>query len=119
AEARPDMACVTYLGGSEENEVASARTVARSLGLRHEALVCDPERAYDRYLAVVGRMPLMTADFALLSYVDLATTIKHNGGDGIVDGMGSDNYFGIAVDWHHRLIASLARGMKLPDLLTD
>jgi hypothetical protein len=119
AEARPDMTCVTYLGGSEENEVESARAVARSLGLRHESLVCDPGRAYDRYLAVLGRMPLMTADFALLSYVDLATTIRDSGGDGIVDGMGSDNYFGIAVDRRHRWLSALARGMKLGGRLAE
>lgn len=119
AEARPDVTCVTYLGGSEENEVESARTVARTLGLRHESLTCDPGRAYDRYLAVIGRMPLMTADFALLSYVDLATTIRESGGDGIVDGMGSDNYFGIAVDRRHRWISALALGMKLAGRLAE
>ena len=81
SEVRPDTTCITYLGSSEENEVASARFVASQLGLRHETLVCDPGRAYDRYLAVVGRMPLLTADFALLSYVDLVTTIAEAGGD--------------------------------------
>ena len=65
AEVRPDTTCITYLGGSEENEVSSARSVAETLGLRHETLVCDPARGYDRYLAIVGRMPLLTADFAL------------------------------------------------------
>ena len=57
ADARPDTTCLTYLGGREEDEVESARMVARTLGLRHESLVCDPGRAYDRYLAVADRMP--------------------------------------------------------------
>lgn len=94
AQARPDTSCITYLGGREENELESAAFVARKLGLRHEALVCDPGRAYDRYLAVVHRMPLLTADFALLSYVDLATEIAAQGGDGVIDGLGGDSYFG-------------------------
>jgi asparagine synthetase B (glutamine-hydrolysing) len=67
AEAKPETVCITYLGGREENEVASARTIATTLGLRHESLVCDPGRAYDRYVAIAPRMPLLTADFALLS----------------------------------------------------
>ncbi|NUS38898.1 MAG: hypothetical protein HOQ02_07735, partial [Lysobacter sp.] len=91
ADARPDTACITYLGGREENEVESARQVARTLGLRHEALVCNPGRAYDRYLKIVDRMPLLSADFALLSYVDLGTEIAAQGGDGMIDGQGSDN----------------------------
>ena len=119
SEVRPDTTCITYLGSYEENEVASARFVASQLGLRHETLVCDPGRAYDRYLAVVGRMPLLTADFALLSYVDLATTIAEAGGDGVVDGMGSDNYFGTPVDRQHRLLEGLARRMHLPQLLLE
>src|SRR5690606_13459265 len=62
AEARPDTCCITYLGGNEENEVASAHLVATQLGLKHQTLVCDPGRAYDRYLACIDRMPLLTAD---------------------------------------------------------
>jgi hypothetical protein len=119
AEVRPDTTCITYLGGSEENEVGSASHVARKLGLRHETLVCAPGRAYDRYLAIVARMPLLTADFALLSYVDLATTISEGGGDGIVDGMGSDNYFGTPVGRMHRFVTALARGIRLPRFLPD
>src|SRR5690606_40467860 len=84
AQARPDTRCLTYLGGREEDEVASARAVARQLGLRHEALVCDPGRAYERYLAMVPRMPLLSADFAMLSYADLTTEIARNGGDGVL-----------------------------------
>jgi asparagine synthetase B (glutamine-hydrolysing) len=119
AEARPDTTCITYLGGREENEVASAQLVANTLGLRHETLVCDPGRAFDRYLAMVTRMPLVTADFSLLSYVDLATTVSAEGGDGVIDGMGSDNYFGIVVDRKHRWLSGLARGMRLPRFLSE
>lgn len=119
AEARPDTVCITYMGGSEENEVESASLVAEKLGLRHETLVCDPGRAYDRYLAIVDAMPLLTADFALLSYVDLATDILANGGDGIVDGMGADNYFGIPVHWQQRLLSWLARDVRLPRFVAD
>ena len=36
ADTRPDTICITYLGGREENEIASARSVARALGLKHE-----------------------------------------------------------------------------------
>jgi asparagine synthetase B (glutamine-hydrolysing) len=119
AEARPDTTCITYLGGREEDEVASARQVARTLGLRHEALVCDPARAYDRYLEIVGRMPLLTADFALLSYVDLATLVSDNGGDGVVDGLGSDSYFGTPASPRQKLLSRLARGLRLPPALTE
>lgn len=119
AEVRPDTTCITYLGGSEENEVASASFVARRLGLRHETLVCDPGRAYDRYLAIVDRMPLLTADFALLSYVELTTTIVDSGGDGVIDGMGADIYFGWPIHRHERMLSWLARGMRLPRFATQ
>ncbi|MFL6591310.1 MAG: asparagine synthase-related protein [Luteimonas sp.] len=119
AEARPDTTCITYLGGSEENEIESAKFIARKLGLRHESLVCDPGRAYDRYLAHLGRMPLLTADFALLSYMDLATTIAESGGDGVVDGMGADNYFGIPVGPQHYWLSRLAREVRLPAWLME
>jgi hypothetical protein len=114
AEVRPETVCITYFGGPEENEVESAAFVAKELGLRHETLLCDPGRAYDRYVALVPRMPLLTADFALLSYVDLATDIAGKGGDGVIDGMGADNYFGIPVGLQHRWISRLARGIRLP-----
>ena len=113
-EAAPRTTCFTYLGGGEENEVDSARFVARELGLHHESLVCDPGRAYDRYLAMVPRMPLLTADFALLSYCDMATEIAANGGDGILDGLGSDPYFGVPAHWQNRVLAMLACGLRLP-----
>lgn len=114
AEAAPQTTCITYMGGEEENEIASAQFVARKLGLRHESLVCDPGRAYDRYLAMVPRMPLLTADFALLSYGDLAVEIGANGGDGMLDSLGSDTYFGLPVQWQQRAHALLARGLRLP-----
>lgn len=114
AEARPDAVCMTYLGGREEDEIDSARFVANQLGLRHEALVCDPGRAYDRYLAMVPTMPLLTADFAMLSYADLVTEIAANGGDGVVDALGSDNYFGMPIHWRQRLKALLALRLRLP-----
>ena len=119
ADARPDTTCITYLGGVEENEVESARSVATTLGLRHEALVCDPGRAYDRYLEVAHRMPSLTADFALLSYVDLAYEIKAGGGDGMVDGLGSDTYFGIPVNSQYKMLKWLARGIRLPRVTTE
>ena len=118
SEVRPETTCITYLGGREEDEVASASFVARKLGLRHETLTCNPARAYDRYLAIVADMPLLTADFALLSYVDLVSEIAASGGDGVIDGMGSDSYFGLSVDRTHRLLSNLARGWKLPAFLS-
>lgn len=114
AETRPETTCITYLGGREENEVASAQFVAKKLGLRHETLVCDPSRAYDRYVAVSARMPLLTADFALLSYADLATQVAGSGGDGIIDGMGSDSYFGAPSQTKKKLLYWLAKGLRLP-----
>lgn len=117
ADVRPDTTCITYLGGKEENEVASARFVARKLGLRHEALVCDPGRAYDRYLAMLPRMPLLTADFATLSYVDLATEISLQHGDGMIDALGSDQYFGVPLHWPDRVLALLARNWRVPQAL--
>ncbi len=119
AEARPDLTCITYLGGHEENEINSAHAVAKTLGLRHEVLACDPGRAYDRYLAMLPRMPLLTADFALLSYVDMATTIAGSGGDGTVDGLGSDIYFGVPMHSQHRTLSRLARGLRLPRWATE
>ena len=119
AEARPDTVCITYLGGREEDEIASARHIAQTLGLRHEALVCDPGRAYDRYVAIAPKMPLLTADFALLSYVDLASDIASGGGDGVIDGLGSDWYFGMALQHQQRVLAALARGLRLPVRLTE
>jgi len=119
ADARPDTVCITYLGGREENEVESATYVAQTLGLKHETLMCDPGRAYDRYLAAVPRLPLLTADFALLSYMDLATEIKERGGDGVIDGLGADSYFGTPVDRHHRILARLARNLRLPSGISE
>jgi len=119
AEARPDTVCMTYLGGREEDEVDSATMVANTLGLRHETLQCDPARAYDRYLAIADRMPLLTADFALLSYVDLATEILGRGGDGVIDGLGADSYFGTPMSRQQRILAKLARGMRLPPALSE
>jgi hypothetical protein len=119
ADVRPDATCLTYLGGREEDEVASARFVARQLGLRHEALVCDPGRAYDRYLAVLPRIPLLSADFAALSYVDLATEVSLSQGDGLIDALGSDQYFGVPLHRQDRILALLARGLRLPQKLFD
>lgn len=119
SEARPDTTCLTYLGGQEEDEVASARQVARQLGLRHEALACDAGRAYDRYLALLPRMPLLTADFALLSYADLATEIAQGGGDGVIDGMGSDVYLGVPVSWNKRFLRLLAMDVRLPRFVRE
>ena len=119
AEARPDTTCITYLGGREEDEIGSAGHVAKTLGLRHETLVCNPARAYDRYLDIVGRMPLLTADFALLSYVDLATEVSRNGGDGVIDGLGADSYFGTPMSRQQRMLAKLARGLRLPDKVAE
>lgn len=117
AEAAPQTTCITYLGGREENEVDSARRVAQKLGLRHESLTCDPGRAYDRYLALLPQMPLITGDFALLSYCDLATRIVDGGGDGIIDGLGSDPYFGVPPSGKQKLLGSLARRVRLPAAL--
>lgn len=117
ADVRPDTTCVTYLGGKEENEVDSARFVARRLGLRHEGLVCNPARAYDRYLAMVPRMPLLTADFATLSYMDLATEIASRNGDGIIDALGADPYFGSPLHLRDYLIIWLAKGVRIPGAL--
>lgn len=114
AQRRPETVCLTYLGGREEDEVASARWVAGQLGLRHEALVCQPARAYDRYLAMVPRMPLLSADFAMLSYADLTTEIAGAGGDGVIDGLGSDIYFGTPVDAKRSTLFRLARGLPVP-----
>ena len=114
ADARQDTTCLTYLGGQEEDEVESARFVAKTLGLRHESLVCDPGRAFDRYIACAARMPLLTADFAMLSYVDLATEVLGKGGDGVIDGLGADSYFGTPMSRQQKLLGQLARGLRLP-----
>ena len=119
AETRPETTCITYLGGPEENEVDSAAYVARKLGLRHESLVCDPARAYDRYVALADRMPLLTADFALLSYADLATEIAGSGGDGLIDGMGSDSYFGAPAQMRKKMLYWMAKGLRLPPALAE
>ncbi|MBM7124564.1 asparagine synthase-related protein [Dyella flava] len=114
ADVRPDTTCITYLGGKEENEVESARFVAHRLGLRHERMVCDPGRAYDRYLALAPRIPLLTADFATLSYADLVTEIAHHQGDGIIDALGVDPYFGAPLHLRDYLLILLARSLRIP-----
>lgn len=119
ADVRPRASCITYLGGHEEDEVDSARFVARHLGLRHEVLVCDPGRAYDRYLAMLPRMPLLTADFATLAYADLVTELAGHGGDGVLDALGSDSYFGMPIRWRQRCKAMLARRLRLPRGLVE
>ena len=119
ADARPDTTCITYLGGTEEDEVESATYVARTLGLRHETLVCDPGRAYDRYLNVVARMPLLTADFALLSCMDLGTEVAARDGDGVIDGLGADSYFGTPMSRRQHMLRGLACGMPVPSRLTE
>jgi hypothetical protein len=119
AESRPDTTCITYLGGREENEIESAQYVAKALGLRHEHLVCNPGRAYDRYVAIANRMPLLTADFALLSYADLATEVAGRGGDGVIDGMGSDSYFGAPAQTKKRFLYWLAQGLRLPPSVVE
>lgn len=117
ADARPDTTCITYLGGTEENEVDSARFVARRLGLHHEAWVCDPQRAYDRYVAMAPRMPLLTADFATLAYVDLATEIGAHNGGGIIDALGADPFFGVPLHLRDHLLRWMALGARLPSAL--
>jgi asparagine synthetase B (glutamine-hydrolysing) len=117
AQTRPDTTCFTYLGGNEENEIPSANFVAKELGLHHETLICNPERAYDRYLALIPRIPLLTADFAALSYADLVTEVRMRCGDGIIDGLGADQYFGCPLHNADRLLARLAWGIRLPDAL--
>ena len=119
ADARPDTTCITYLGGREEDEIESATHVAGTLGLKHETLVCDPGRAYDRYLDAVPGLPLLTADFALLSYFDIATEIKTRDGDGVIDGLGADSYFGTPVDRRQRILARLARDLPLPSGIAE
>jgi len=114
ADVLPNTTSVTYLGGKEENEVDSARFVASHLGLRHEVLVCDPARAYDRYLAMAPRMPLLTADFATLSYADLATEIGLQHGDGIVDALGIDPYVGVPLHLKDHVLGWLARSARIP-----
>jgi hypothetical protein len=64
-------------------------------------------------------MPLLTADFALLSYVDLATEVAAGGGDGVMDGLGSDWYFGMALQSQQRLLAALSRGLRLPFSISE
>lgn len=117
ADAAPSTTCITYAGGGQEDELESAQGVARRLGLRHVSLVCDPGRAYDRYLELLPRMPLLTADFALLSYCDLVTHMRAAGGDGLLDGLGSDIYFGLPMPWRGRVLLGLARGLPLPPAL--
>lgn len=119
ADARPDTTLITYLGGDEEDEVASATHVARTLGLRHETLVCDAGRAWDRYVEVVGRMPLLTADFALLSYIDLGTEIAASGGDGVIDGLGADSYFGTPMSRRQHILKGLSRDLPLSGRLSE
>jgi hypothetical protein len=52
-------------------------------------------------------------------YVDLATEIAKTGGDGIIDGLGSDNYFGTPVKLQQRILFWLARGVRLPPFVFD
>jgi hypothetical protein len=85
--------------------------------LRHAVLVREPGRAYDRYLSVLARIPLLSADFAALSYVDLATEVSRQQGDGLIDALGSDQYFGVPLHRQDRFLALLARGLRVPQQL--
>ena len=68
---------------------------------------------------MIPAMPLLTADFALLSYADLVTEISSGGGDGVLDALGSDVYFGMPLRWPQRIKSLLARGLKLPASLVE
>jgi hypothetical protein len=68
---------------------------------------------------MVPHMPLLTADFALLSYADIVTHVGSQGGDGLIDATGSDCYFGMHALLRHRVLALLARGMRVPRRITD
>jgi hypothetical protein len=64
-------------------------------------------------------MPLLTADFALLSYADLATEVAARGGDGVIDGMGSDSYFGAPAQTKKRFLYWLAQHLRLPPRVVE
>jgi asparagine synthase (glutamine-hydrolysing) len=118
AATRPGTTCITYVAGTEEDESASAGAVAFRLGLAHRVLVSNPGRAWDSYVDVVARMPHLCADFALLSYVDLAQHLSASGFDRMLDGVGSDGYFGAVPTLKTRALLALARGWQLPLALT-
>lgn len=109
ARERSDALCATYLAGCEEDEVASAGHVARTLGLRHRVIVGNASRAYRIYVDAVADMPLITADFALLSYLEMASELRKDNVDGILDGIGADVYFGGAHSFRLAALQRLAR----------
>jgi hypothetical protein len=58
-------------------------------------------------------MTLLTGDFAFLSYVDILSELRSAGVDGIIDGLGSDVYFGTPVSRQSHLLATAARALPL------
>jgi asparagine synthetase B (glutamine-hydrolysing) len=108
ADALPNVTCLTYCGASEEDEAESAGAIAEQLGLRHTVVRSDIHRAYDSYLHKVAGMPLITGDPAMLSYFDIIAGIGEDPCDTLVDGIGSDIYFGYIADGRKRLEEMLA-----------
>lgn len=117
AELRPGTDCITYLGGVEEDELFSARKIANYLGLKHNSLVSDPKRAYERYLKQIPKLKLITGDFAFLSYFDILGEIAPTGTDTIIDGLGSDVYFGAPLSLKQKFLNSLAINIRIPSSL--
>ena len=113
----PGSNCVTYCGGREEDEVASARYVANRLGLHHDVIQGDCSRAYRNYLARVQDMPLITGDAALLSYFDIMGFLSSSQCDAVIDGIGSDIYFGYACSQRQHWERHLAIGLPGIDML--
>lgn len=112
AEEFPGSNCITYSGGREEDEVASARYAAGRLGLRHQVIIGDCDRAYRSYLSRVKDMPLITGDAALLSYFDIMSALSSSSCDAVIDGIGSDIYFGYACSQRQRWELRLALGLR-------
>jgi len=63
-------------------------------------------------------MPFITGDFALLSYVDLACFVSQAGGDLLVDGLGSDQYFGTPVGRQLSILRRMALSLRPPPWMT-
>ena len=113
ADVNPGANCITYQGGNEENETQSAKQICSYLGLKHHSLISNTTRAYSAYLKRIPRLKSITGDFAFLSYFDILETISPDS-NAVIDGLGSDVYFGAPLSNIQRLSFFLALGLNLP-----
>jgi asparagine synthase (glutamine-hydrolysing) len=117
SELRPDLEAFTVrMPAAEFDESDAAALTARSLGVRHEVLDCDPHPAED-LIALVGQLGLPFGDSSLLAATWVSRAARSHvkvalGGEG-----GDEMFLGYE---RHRAAPWLVRASRLPpDSLRD